>query len=204
MNKEFKTLKEKRDMYSTRLLSLVLTSLFVVLPGLHAAPTYKIDPVHAAVIFYVKHMGVAHSYGRFNDVSGSYSIDAKDLAKSSIEVSIKATSIDTNNQKRDDHLRGPDFFKSKQFPTIIFKSKSIKDAGKDRFKVTGDLTLLGKTKTIEIEVTHVGTGKGRSGKPLSGYTTSFTIKRSDFGMNYGIPNIGDDVHLTISFEGAAS
>ena len=172
--------------------ALVLALTVAISPLVIAAPKFKIDPVMSAVIFKIKHLGISDAYGRF---------DAEDPAKSSIEVTIPAASVDTNNKKRDDHLRGSDFFKVKQFPNITFKSTSIKAAGKGKFKITGEVTLLGKTKTVECDLVHTGDGKGFKGETRSGYQATMTIKRSEFGMTYGLKNMGDEVTLTISIQG---
>jgi polyisoprenoid-binding protein YceI len=193
-------------MNSTRKLccvALVLAVIVAISPRLLAAPTFKIDPVMSAVVFKIKHLGISNAYGRFNEISGTYSVDAKDPSKSSIEVTIPAASVDTNNKKRDEHLRGSDFFKTKQFPNIVFKSKSIKSVGKGKFKLTGEVTLLGKTKTVESVLVHTGDGKGFKGETRSGYEATLIIKRSDFGMTYGLKNMGDEVALTISIQGFA-
>lgn len=181
--------------------ALVLALTVAISPLVIAAPKFKIDPVMSAVIFKIKHLGISDAYGRFNEITGTYTIDAEDPAKSSIEVTIPAASVDTNNKKRDDHLRGSDFFKVKQFPNITFKSTSIKAAGKGKFKITGEVTLLGKTKTVECDLVHTGDGKGFKGETRSGYQATMTIKRSEFGMTYGLKNMGDEVTLTISIQG---
>ncbi len=139
-------------------------------------------------------------FGRFNELSGNFTLDAADASKSSFAVTVKAESIDTNNAKRDEHLRSPDFFNSKQFPTLIFKSTAVK-AIKDGFQVSGDLTIHGVTKPVTFNLLGGRSAEFPKGMQRTGYTTEFTIKRSDFGMDKMLEAIGDDVHLAISFEG---
>jgi polyisoprenoid-binding protein YceI len=171
--------------------------------SVNAADNYKIDPVHSCVRFRVKHLGVSYMYGRFNDVSGDMTIDSEDAKKSSINVTIKAKSVYTNDEGRDKHLRGPDFFSAKEFPVITFKSTKIKKSGKHALKVTGDLTLHGVTKSITVKLEHVGEGDNPRFGYRSGYETTFTIKRSDYGMGYMAGNgmLGDEVRVEISIEG---
>lgn len=160
---------------------------------------YKIDNVHSAVLFRVKHLGVSYCYGRFNEIEGKFSL--ADDANNSIEVTIKADSIDTNDKKRDEHLRNPDFFSVKQFPTITFKSKEFKKVGTNKYKVTGDLSLHGVTRTISVDLDHVGTGKDPWGGMRTGFEGSFEVKRSEYGMNYMPDGLGEDIRITVALEG---
>lgn len=165
-----------------------------------AADTYKVDGVHSAVIFRVKHVGVSYSYGRFNDVSGTFSIDAGDPTKNSFDIKVKTASIDTADKKRDKHLEGPDFFNAKQYPLLTFKSKSVKSADDGKLHVTGDLTCRDVTKEITVEMDIVGQADTQMGAK-AGFETTFTINRQEFGVAYGPGVIGDDVRITVSIEG---
>jgi len=165
-----------------------------------AAPTFKVDPGHAAATFEVTHLGTSTTHGRFNAVGGRYALDANDLSNSFVEVTIDAKSIDTNNKKRDDHLRGPDFFNAKRFPKLTFKSKRIERKGKD-FVAHGTLTLHGVSKNVSVVVRKVGEGKDPWGGFRSGYDATFDIKRSDFGMNFMQGGISDRVAIRVSLEG---
>lgn len=180
----------------TVMLTVAMSSL-----GLSArADTFKIDPVHSSIIFSIKHLGVADFYGRFNDLSGKVVLDKADPSKSSVEITIPVESVDTHNEKRDQHLKSPDFFNAKQFPVIVFKSKSVEGSG-DTYKVTGDLTLHGVTKPLTLEVKKVTEAKGMEGEIRGGGETRFTLKRSDFGMNFMQGALGDDVSVIVSLEG---
>ena len=140
------------------------TLLVVLLAGLTAgsvamaAENYKIDTSHSMVVFRVKHLGVSNNYGRFNDVTGTYSFDAENPGESSFDVKVKTESVDTHDAKRDQHLKSPDFFNAKQFPVIALKSKSVKKKGDNAFEVTAELSMLGKKKEIAFVLEHVGAG----------------------------------------------
>ena len=164
------------------------------------AEIYAVDGTHSSVLFKVRHNDVSYFYGRFGDVSGTFSFDEEKASECSVEIEVKAESIDTRTAKLDQHLRSPDFFDAKQFPVISFKSTKVKK-GKDKvYSVTGDLSLHGVTKSITVDMEHVGTADGRRGK-LMGFHTTFTIDRTDFGMNYGIGTaLGSEVEMTISIE----
>ena len=121
------------------------------------ADTFKIDPGHSSIVFSVTNLGVSSFYGRFNDVSGTIILDKANPSKSSFGLAIPVESIDTHNERRDQHLRSPDFFNVKQFPVMTFKSTNVKGSG-DWFVVTGDFALHGVTKPVTTEVKIVGDG----------------------------------------------
>ena len=164
-----------------------------------AADEYALDPMHTAVSFKISHLGLSWTHGRFNDVSGSFTIDP-DPAACSFALSMKAESIDTGNEKRDEHLKGPDFFNVKQFPTITFKSTSVK-AVKDGYEVTGDLTMHGVSKAVTFSVLGGRKAEFPKGVQRTGYSTEFVLKRSEFGIDKFAEAVGDEVHISISFEG---
>ena len=174
--------------------------LAVVLAGPAAAEDYVIDGAHTAVSFKVSHLGLSWTHGRFNDITGSFTIDPADASKSTFSLTIKTDSIDTGIAKRDGHLRSPDFFNVKQFPTLSFQSTAV-TAIKDGYQVIGNLTLLGVTRPVTFAL--VGGRKSESPKGVgrTGYSTELSIKRSEFGMDKMIEAIGDPVFISISFEG---
>jgi polyisoprenoid-binding protein YceI len=182
-----------------KVLSLLALSLLPI-SALQAADTFEIDPVHSSVLFKVRHLNVADFYGRFNEIKGTVSFDKDSPEKSSVTAEVPIESVDTHNDKRNQHLKSPDFFNAKQFPNISFKSTKVEKAGDD-FKVTGDFTLHGVTKSITVEFEKVGEGKGMQGEFRAGGKTEFKIKRSDYGMNFMLNGIGDEVEITISLEG---
>ena len=165
-----------------------------------AADTFKVDPVHSSVIFKIAHFDTANFYGRFGRIEGS--VTSEGDKPTALEVKVEADSIDTNNADRDKHLRGPDFFDTKQYPDITFKSTAVKPGADDKsFEVTGDLNLHGTAKPITVKLTKIGQGQNVKGTPIVGYEATFTVKRSEFGMSgYINKGIGDEVTLTVSLE----
>lgn len=182
--------------------SLAFTTLFMGFTTVQAADTYQLDSVHTAAIFKVKHLNVSNTIGRFNDVAGSITWDAANLSGSKIDVTIQAGSIDTNNEKRDAHLTSPDFFDAKQFKTLKFTSTSFTKIDDTSYTVAGEFTMHGVTKPITITAVKVGEGKDSRGGFLIGFDSTFTIKRSDFGMSKMLEGIGDEVTVTFATEGA--
>lgn len=166
-----------------------------------AADTYEIDAAHSNYLFRVKHLGVSYTYGRFNESSGKFTIEPADPSKNSIEIEVKTNSIDTANEARDKHLKGPDFFNTVEFPAMTFKSTSFKKKDDGNYEVTGDLTIHGVTKPVTATAELVGAGKGMRGEMRAGWDATLVIDRTDFGMNYMPDNIGTEVTLTIAVEG---
>jgi len=174
--------------------------VFLGLGAFAAADDYTIDTAHSSVTFKIRHMGLSYVHGRFNDFSGGFTIDSADPAKSSFKLNIKSQSVDTNNSGRDNHLRSPDFFNAKQFSTVSFVSTAVKpvDGG---LEVTGDLTLHGTTKPVTFTLKG-GEKAEMRGVTHTGYFTDFELKRTDFGVGKTMPVLGDDVYISIGFEGA--
>ena len=181
---------------------LLTTTILLLLTSGALAADYRIDPGHSTILFSAKRMGVVNVYGRFNEFSGSLSVDDANPANSSIELEIKSASVDSNSERRDNHLRSPDFFNATQFPTVTFKSTEVARIGDDRYRVTGDLTLHGVTESVTAEVVKTGTGE-RRGSALIGFETVFRINRSDFGMNFMTEALSDSVQITFSLHGVA-
>lgn len=171
-----------------------------------AATTYMIDGTHSSVVFRVMHMNTAPFYGRFNQIAGSIDWNAENPESSSISFSIPTESVDTANEGRDGHLRSPDFFNAKEFTEITFKSTKITPRHGETYTVQGDLTMLSETKPVTVELVKTGENTHpRSGKPVIGFEAVATIKRSDFGMNYGVEQnvLGDEVKIMFGLEAAA-
>jgi polyisoprenoid-binding protein YceI len=172
------------------------------------AETYSIDPGHSEVSFTIRHM-VTNVRGRFNDFAGMVNMDPKNLPKSSVELHIKATSIDTAVPDRDKHLRSADFFDVEKYPEITFKSESIAPAGKDKYNVTGTLTMHGVSKKVTLPVSFLGQAKDPWGGTRAGFETATTLNRKDYGIvwNKAIDNggvlLGDDVKVEINLEAKA-
>ena len=183
-----------------------LTFFAVIAMIFAAAPTaddYSIDASHSAMAFKVQHFGAGYTHGRFNDFKGDITFDAKDDSKNSISITIKASSIDSGNEKRDEHLRGKDFFFAKKYKTLSFKSTSFKKkaGSKNEYEVKGVLKMHGKKKDITVTAKFLGEGMDPWNNYRCGLSCNFTIKRSDFGMKYMPNGIGDDVHITADVEG---
>lgn len=166
-----------------------------------AAQTYKIDPVHSSVVFRIKHLDITYVYGRFNSPSGMLQFDSNDDAGNSIEMTVETIHIDTNNAKRDAHLKSEDFFNNIKYPYISFKSKSFTKIEPDLYEVSGDLTLHGVTKPLTVTARHTGSGQDPWGGNRIGFETTFPIQRSDFGMSGMLNSVGDAVQITVSVEG---
>jgi polyisoprenoid-binding protein YceI len=179
------------------ILIAILSSLGLTAYG---GDTFKVDPVHSSVVFSIKHLGVTDFYGGFKQISGTVTFDAADPSKSSVEVTVPVEAVDTRNEKRDQHLKSPDFFNAAQFPTISFKSNKIEGSG-NTYKISGDLTLHGVTKPVTAEFKKGAENKGQKGEIRSGGETRFTIKRSDYDMKFMAGPLGDDVNIVLSLEG---
>ena len=189
-----------RRILTTCLMSLAVTLTFSSGGLTVAADDYTYDLVHSSVSFKARHLDISWIHGRFNDVAGKFSLDRQDPEKSTFELTIKADSIDTANAARDEHLRQPDYFDTKQFPTIEFKSTGVK-AIKDGYEVTGEFTMHGTTK--EITFTLIG-GKEIESRDVKrvGFSTELKLKRSDFGFDKNaIGPIGDEAIVIIDCEG---
>jgi polyisoprenoid-binding protein YceI len=163
--------------------------------------TWVVDSVHSSVVFRIKHANTAWFYGAFTDVSGEVVYDPEAPEASTVRLRILAESISTRDPKRDAHLKSPDFFDAKQHPAITFTSTKVA-AGEDAntFDVTGELELHGVKKSITLQVEK--TGEGEFQGPRLGFEATPTVKRSEFGMDYGIAKnvLGDEVTLKISLE----
>ena len=163
------------------------------------AGNYDIDPGHSALIWRAQHFGAGYTSGWFRDFSGSFVVDA-DASKSSITLSAKVASVDSNLPKRDDHLRSPDFFNAEQFPTLTFKSSKVEPAGAV-MKVTGELNLHGVTKTITVDVRPIGSGVDPMNSTRAGYEARLVIDRLDYGIAFMPQGVGTKIDLIIAFEG---
>ncbi|HEX7831597.1 MAG TPA: YceI family protein [Thermoanaerobaculia bacterium] len=187
------------------LTAMVATPLLAQTPAAPATESWGIDKSHSTTTFKVRHM-MANVVGQFRDFDANINVDRANLANSTVEFTIQATSIDTGNTNRDEHLRSADFFEVAKFPTITFKSTSIKAKSKDSFDVTGDFTMHGVTKRITIPVTFLGFGKDGRGNEKAGLEIETTVNRKDYGvvwnrnLDEGGVLLGDDVKVSINLE----
>ncbi len=165
-----------------------------------AADSYTVDSTHTFPHFSISHLGFSTMQGRFDDTSGKVTLDR--AAKSgSVEITIKTASVSTGFAKRDEHLKSPDFFNAAEFPAITYKSTAMHFKGDAPSSVDGNLTISGVTKpvTLTIDAFNCGTHPMNK-KDVCGAAASTQIKRSDFGVRYGLPAVGDDVKLVFEIE----
>jgi len=190
-----------------RIIASVSAIIALALPAFAFASTWAIDPDHSNIGFKVRHLMVSNVKGSFDKHTGTVEINDKDITKSKVEVSIDTNSINTNVQKRDDHLRSADFFNVAKFPTMTFVSKKIAQAGKDKLKVTGDLTLHGVTKEVVLDVEGPSKeSKDPWGSLRKGASATTKINRKDFGLVWnkaletGGVAVGDEITITLEIE----
>ncbi len=165
-----------------------------------AAEHYVLDPGHTYPNFVIDHLGFSLMHGRFNETSGQLVMDRKGDA-SRLDVVIQAASIDTGHEKRDAHLRNADFFDVERHPTLEYHSDSIRFTGETTAQVKGQLTLLGKRQPVDLNVDQIRCGVHPYTKVyVCGFNATATLKRSDFGMDYGLGGIGDLVSIRIEAE----
>jgi len=190
-----------------RLLASIAAIIALSLPAMAFATTWNIDPDHSNVGFKVRHLMVSNVKGSFDKHTGVVDINDKDITKSKVEVSIDTASINTNVKKRDDHLRSADFFDVAKFPTMTFVSSKVAMAGKDKLKVTGDLTLHGVTKEVVLDVEGPTVeSKDPWGAIRRGAVATTKINRKDFGLVWnkaletGGIAVGDEILISLEIE----
>jgi polyisoprenoid-binding protein YceI len=187
-----------------KLLPLLFAALVFVTASAQAAdtPKFTYDPAHTQVMFSVSHLGFSFSHGRFTKFMGGFSFDENQPEQSAADMTIETGSLVMDSAEWEQHLKGADFFNTEKFPTMTFKTTKVEKTGDKTAKVTGDFTLLGVTKPITLDVTFNNAGIHPYSKSyVAGFSATGTIKRSDFGMSYGLPGVGDDVSLNIQVEG---
>ncbi len=169
--------------------------------ALAPAGEYVLEKNHASISFKVRHMGFADYVMRFNDFDATITLDPKAPEKSSVKATINPSSLDANNAKLTEHVSGKDFLNVMTFPTITFESTRIEKTGANTGKIHGDLILLGVRKPVVLDTTFIGGGEHIMMKKYDiGFKATTTIKRSDFGMNYGIGMVGDEIPVEINAE----
>lgn len=169
-----------------------------------AAKQFDVDSAHSSVGFSVTHLGLSEVEGRFNDFEGVIHWDKSDLSATKIDWTVQVASVDTGNKKRDSHLKGEDFFNQGKFKTMSFKSTSVTKLSGDKYKVVGDLTMHGVTKSVTISARIKGPVEVFGGESI-GFKTSFKINRIDYGVGAGWKGgsdkvVGHDVFVTIKGE----
>jgi len=175
-------------------------------PAVAETAEWALDGSHSRIGFSVSHMVVSSVSGRFKQFTGKVDLDEANPAKSQVDISVKVDSIDTDDAKRDEHLRSPEFFDSKKFPTLSFKSTKITKAAGKKYKLTGDLTIHGVTKNVTLDAELSDPVKSPWGKLVRSVKLLGKVKRSDFGLKWnktldsGGVLVGEDVTLDIQVE----
>lgn len=192
------------------LAGLAVSASMVLLPATSAmaqAARYEIDPDHLTVAFLVDHIGYAKTLGLFRTARGSFSFDETKTVLSALRIEVETNSVFSNQRKRDDHLKGPDFLNSSEFPTMVFTADTARRTGDRTFEIAGQLQLLGKTQPLTLQATWNKSAQSPMGgfgrKPyVMGVSAKGSFKRSAFGMNYAVANgwVGDEVALIIELE----
>jgi polyisoprenoid-binding protein YceI len=184
---------------------LAVIALFAAAPATMAAEAHKLDRAHSETTFQVRHL-ISKVSGNFSDFDAVINLDFEKPEASTVEFKINAASINTNNTKRDDHLRSEDFFFVDKHPQITFKSTSIRSAGTNRFDVTGDFTMRGVTKSLTLPVIYLGSIKDPRGNEKHGFEISTTINRKDYEivwnsvLDSGGTLLSDEVDVRISLQ----
>jgi polyisoprenoid-binding protein YceI len=187
-----------RRIFTAALSALLLTGV----SAFAQSTTWTIDPNHSQSNFQIRHMGVSNVRGTISGVNGTVIWDEKNPSKSSVEATITTSTVTTSNEKRDAHLKSPDFFNVEKFPTITFKSTSVTRTG-GKLQVIGDLTLTGVTKSVTLDVDGPSAPQpGQGGKLVTGFSATGSLKRTDFnfGSKFGSPILGDEVQFTLDVE----
>ena len=183
------------------------TQLLMTAPAQAQAARYELDPEHTTVAFLVDHIGYAKVLGLFRSVRGNYRFDEATATLSELRIEVETASVFSNLRKRDDHLKGPDFLNSGEFPKMVFTASGAKRTGDRTFDIGGQLDLLGKSQPMTLKATWNKSAESPMGgigrKPyVMGVSARGSFKRSAFGMNYAVANgwVGDEIPLIIEFE----
>ena len=179
----------------------LLLAVFGIAFAAQAAQVFDVDATHSSANFKVGHLGIGYVTGGFTDIAGTITLDKKNPKACSVDVTIKTGSVNTNDAKRDEHLRTPDFFDAAKYPEMSFKSAKVEKLKDGSYRVSGAYTLHGVTKKIVTRGKLVGEGKDMKGNTRAAFEAGFKIKRSEYGMTKMIPAAGDEVEITLVFEG---
>ncbi len=182
---------------------LLTLALMMILPiSAQAAPErYEFDKAHTQILFFVNHLGFSNSQGEFHDYDGFVEFDQENPEKSKVEVTINTDSVDMDDEKWNAHMKNADFFDIGQYPTMTFKSTKIEKTGENTANITGSLKILDVTKPVVLETTfNKAAVHPFSKRYVAGFSAKTTIKRSEFGMRYGLPAVGDDVEIMLEVE----
>ncbi len=193
-------------MIPQRLMASIVLSIGLLFGALGYAAEYKIDPTHSNAGFSIRHL-MSKMNGEFKELNGTFNFDTKKAADSKVVATIKTDTINTNNEKRDAHLKGDDFFAADKNPELKFESKKVTTAGKNKYKLDGDLTMRGVTKPATFNVEFLGEGKGMMGETRAGFTAKTKVNRKDYGISWnkaldaGGVVLGEEVEISLNVEG---
>ena len=168
--------------------------------------SWKIDPAHSQVTFSVRHMMISNVSGRFEKFTGMVDFNEKDVARSSVEVQIDPSTINTREPQRDAHLKSPDFLNIEKFPSITFKSKKIELVDSNHGRVIGDLTIRDITHEVVLDVEYAGTAKSPYGTVNAGFSASTKINRKEWNLTWNVALetggvlVGDEIKVNIELE----
>ncbi len=163
--------------------------------------TYVFDKVHTQILFFVDHLGFSKTEGEFLDFDGEIVFDPDDPENASVNVTIKADSIEMDDAEWNEHMKSADFFYVSQYPDITFESTDINVTGEKTAEITGNLTMLGVTKPVDMDVTFNKAGQHPvTSNYIAGFSARASLKRSDYGMTYGLPGVGDEVNIILEVE----
>jgi polyisoprenoid-binding protein YceI len=183
------------------ILATVLISVTAPFATAASAATYTLDGAHSFVFFKVGHMGFSKVVGRFNAVSGSFTVDDATGALTGARIEVQTASVDTGVARRDNHLKSADFFNAAQFPAIVFQSAGVRGLDNGRYELDGTIDLHGVTRPVTLVVAQIGAGNDAGGAAHIGAEGTLAVKRTDFGMTSLLDAAGDDVELFLNFEG---
>ena len=191
--------------------TLSLSLFFILSSFIVNAATYTLDPSHTSIGFNVKYLMITDVIGQFKTYEAEIELEENTNELKGVEANIQVSSIDTENAKRDGHLKSPDFFDAEQFPNILFKSRTVNKIGTDEYEVIGDLTIKGITKTITLRGKNTGfIDAGMMGGKRAGFSATAMINRKDFGLNWnrsldqGGLLVGNEVIIELKIQAVAS
>jgi polyisoprenoid-binding protein YceI len=199
-----------RTIRAAYLAALAVAAIAPVL--LAQAPQFTLDRNHTQIMFRARHMGVANVTGQFREFEGSFVLDTVTLANASAQITIRTASVDTENERRDNHLRSPDFFAADSFPEITFRSTRVeRGSGPGIYRMTGDLTMRGVTRPVTLDVEMTGTRAitGQQGRQyVAGFMLTGRVNRFDYGLRWnnmieGVGVVGEEIRITIEAEARA-
>lgn len=182
--------------------ALLIPAMVTAKPSHPAKGNYTFDTVHTQIIFFADHLGFSKSEGEFTDFRGSFNINPANWRESSVKVTINTDSVQMDNDKWDAHMKNADFFDVTKHPSMTFQSVKVNIGPDNKGTIAGNLTMLGVTKPAILQVKFNKSGiHPFSKKYVAGFSATTTVKRSEFGMKYGIPMLGDDIEIRLEVEG---